>query len=79
MEFIIQEKLGGENSHVEMTVFPGLKLYSKLVSAEHFNLYQSGDIKSKYLFYLSAKFTKSFKDKLRSIRKEREDNTMEVE
>ena len=72
MEFIIQEKLGGENSHIDITLFPGLKLYSDVLPATKSNLYSCGGIRAQKIYCLSAKFTKAFKRKMRQMRKEKD-------
>lgn len=65
LEFIIQEKLGDENSHVEITIFPGLKVYAKPVRVRTDGIHKDIPIQSKQWTRISAKFTDAFKAKLR--------------
>lgn len=66
---VVKDKFSDENDFVEMKLFPGLKITSRYVPSDQSKSNLSDYIKSSDMLFLSAEFSRRFKE---SIRKQHE-------
>ena len=65
---VVKDKFSDRDNHVEIKIFPGLKVTSKHVPCEqsNLNLCTSGAITSEYLLYLNGEFSGRFNNEIRN-------------
>lgn len=63
---VVKEKFGGEDSFVEIKLFPGLKVTSKYVPSEQ-SVSSRLKIQSGYSIFMSAAFTDDFRKKVKAL------------
>ena len=67
---VVKDKFSDRENHIEIKLFPGLKVTSKYVPLEHSRSNLSDYIKANDMLFVSAKFSKRFKDSIRELQKQ---------
>ncbi len=71
---VVKEKISDENDFVELKLFPGLKITSRYVPSDQSKSNLSGYIKSGEMLFLSAEFSRRFKEAVRKQHKQQKSN-----
>ena len=66
---VVRDRLGDVDNHVEIKLFPGLKIISRYIPVKQssLNLCKNGIIQSDYLLYLDGKFSNRFKNEIKKL------------
>lgn len=67
---VVKEKFSDETDCVEMKLFPGLKITSRYVPSDQSKSNLSDYIKSSDMLFLSAEFSRRFKESIREQHKQ---------
>ncbi|MCI9448021.1 MAG: hypothetical protein HFH36_11680 [Lachnospiraceae bacterium] len=66
---VVKDKFSDKENFVELKLFPGLKITSEYVPSEQYKSNLAGYIKSGDMLFLSAEFSRRFKDSIRELHK----------
>lgn len=64
---VVKDKFGDRNNYVEIKLFPGLKVTSRFIPFEQAQSNLKGYINNHDMLFLSADFSRNFKDSVKEL------------